>query len=433
MDGTGEVIDGMLAAEPAHEPVKSESDFSPRKLRIAMAIITGTLFGSTVFPFVAQGLMLIPMTQEFGWSYFEFSLGLSAMMLGGMCSSPFLGRLVDRIGVRRIIIPGTAGVGLLTMAQALQSGPLWLFLLGFAVLGSLGSTAVGYAKVLGSLFNQHRGKALALFGVESSLAGALAVPIIQWLINNYGWRGAFVGMGLIILSTVPLLLAWLAEPDPPQAASLQLGEVPGVLVSQALRDRTFWIITAAGFLAIIPAIGMMPHMVPYMLARGVNLQSSIWMLSVMSIAMAAGTLVGGWLLDHAPNAKVAVPFAALSTLGLLGMLFLSGSTTGMAILAISVAVMGFAGGAKRPMATFFQLRFFGLKDFGGISGAQAPFIAGGMLLAPPAVGLVYDRLGTYEPALWAMVGLMGLTIFAYLLLGPYRFAKDLTELPQTPK
>ncbi len=52
-----------------------------------------------------------------------------------------------------------------------------------------------------------------------------------------------------------------------------------------------------------------------------------------------------------------------------------------------------------------------------------------MLIAPPAVGYCYDRLGTYEPALWVMVGLLGLTILCYRALGPYRYAKDLTEMP----
>ena len=159
--------------------VPEESDFSPRKLKVAAAIIVGTLFGSTVLPMMALGLLLLPMTEEFGWSRTSFSLGMSAMMLGGALSAPVLGALVDRLGVRPMILGGTVLVGLMTMALSLQTGALWQFLAGFALLGALGSTAIGYAKVLGALFNKHRGKALAIFGVESSLAGALAVPVIQ--------------------------------------------------------------------------------------------------------------------------------------------------------------------------------------------------------------------------------------------------------------
>lgn len=418
-----------LVIELASAP--GESDFSPRKLKVAAAIIVGTLFGSTILPMMALSLLLLPMTGEFGWSRTNFSFGLTAMMLGGSLSAPVLGAMVDRLGVRPMIITGTVLVGLMTMTLSLQTGALWQFLTGFAVLGALGSTAVGYAKVLGALFNKHRGKALAIFGVESSLAGALAVPIIQWLLVNYGWRGVFVGMGTIILATLPLLLVWLQEPDtPPVTPGAAPGEVPGVRLAQALRTRQFWFITLAGFLAIIPAIGMMPHMIPYVLARGIEMNFAVGMLASMSVAMAVGTLAGGWCLDRFDTAKVAAPFSLLSTLGLFGLLFLSGGRAGMAILAASIALMGFAGGAKRPMGTFFQLRFFGLRDFGGIIGVQAPFLALGMGIAPPLVGYCYDRLGTYEPALIGMVGMMAVTIVLYLMLGSYRYGRDLATLTE---
>jgi cyanate permease len=153
-------------------------------------------------------------------------------------------------------------------------------------------------------------------------------------------------------------------------------------------------------------------MIPYMLSRGVEMNSAVGTVALMSVAMAVGTLAGGWCLDRFDSAKVAAPFSLLSTLGIVGLLFLSGGSAGLAILAASTVLIGFAGGAKRPMGTFFQLRFFGLKDFGGI------------------VGYCYDRLGGYEPALLVMVGMMAVTIVLYLVLGPYRYGRDLTVLPE---
>jgi predicted MFS family arabinose efflux permease len=150
---------------------------------------------------------------------------------------------------------------------------------------------------------------------------------------NHGWRGVFIGMGAIIISTVPLLLCWLQEPDAPTVTpGAAPGEVPGVPLAEALRSRQFWFITLAGFLAIIPAIGLLPHMVPYMLSRGVEMNSAVGMVALMSVAMAVGTLAGGWCLDRFDTAKVAAPFSLLSTLGLFGLLFLSGGSVGVAIL-----------------------------------------------------------------------------------------------------
>ena len=64
-----------------------------------------------------------------------------------------------------------------------------------------------------------------------------------------------------------------------------------------------------------------------------------------------------------------------------------------------------------------------------ITGAQAPFLALGMGVAPPLVGYCYDRLGRYEPALLVMVAMMAVTIVLYLVLGPYRYGRDLVALP----
>ena len=159
---------------------------------------------------------------------------------------------MDRLGVRPMILGGTVLVGLMTMALSLQTGDLWQFLAGFALLGALGSTAVGYAKVLGALFNKHRGKALAIFGVESSLAGALAVPVIQWLLVNHGWRGVFLGMGAIIVATVPCYGSGFRSPIHQRGAGRRPGRGARRTARRGAPQPAILVHYAAGFLAIIP-------------------------------------------------------------------------------------------------------------------------------------------------------------------------------------
>lgn len=415
-------------------PQEEESDFSLRKMRVAFAVLLGTLFGSSILPMMAISLLLLPMTEEFGWSRTAFSGGLTAMMLAGAVSAPFLGGLVDKIGVRPMIIGGTVIVGVIVMALSLQNGALWQFYGGFVILGFCGSTAIGYSKVIGALFNKHRGKALAIFGVESSLAGAAAPLLIQYLITHFGWRGMFVGLGLIILSVVPILLLWLDEPGkssarkeggtgalPPSAPA----SLPGMPIGAVLRTRTFWFISLASLLAIGPAFGLMPHFIPYLTSRGFDGTMAVAMLSSMTLAMAFGTVVGGWAVDWAKNAWIAAPFSALTTVALAVFMVMSADFGGTALLIAAMATLGFAGGAKRPMGTFFQLRFFGLRSFGMITGIQSPFLAVGMGVSPLLVGWCYDRFGTYQPAFLVMTICMAVTIILYLLLGPYRYDRDM--------
>ncbi|MCC7462844.1 MAG: MFS transporter [Gammaproteobacteria bacterium] len=407
----------------------AESDFSPRKMRIAAVVMIGTLFGSSILPFMAYSLLLTPMTSEFGWSATAYSWGYTALMWCGALVQQPLGRIVDRAGVRPMIIGGTCVVGLLVIAMSRQSGALWQFYLFWGLLGVVGTTAIAYSKVIAALFGNHRGKALAIFGIESSLAGAAALQISNWLLQSYGWRGMFVGMGCIILAVVPLLWWFLEEPAAPAATPAQAHDprsLPGMTTGEVLRTRAFWMIAVASFLAVAPSMGLMPHYVPYLVSRGFDASHAALMLTVSTVTMAAGTFVGGWAIDRSTTARIAAPFSVLSTLALVMMILASVSFGGIPLLLAAGAVLGFAGGAKRPMATYFHSRYFGLRSFTEVSGIQGMFMAIGMGVAAPAVGYCYDRLHSYLPALWFMAGSLALTVLLYLLLPRYYYDKDFT-------
>ncbi len=417
-----------MAIEAADGDEAGESDFTLAKMRVAFAVILGTLFGSSVLPMMALGLLMLPMTAEFGWSRTAFSGGFTALMLAGAVSAPILGRLVDRIGVRPMIIGGTALVGLIVLALSRQNGTLWQFYAGFAVLGFCGSTAIGYAKVISALFTRHRGKALAIFGVESSLAGATAPLIVQSLITHFGWRGMFVGLGLIILAIVPVQLLFLREPAVHGTAGADgiVPPQPGLPLGQVLRTRTFWLIALAAVLAIGPAFGLMPHFVPFLVSRGFSAGEAAGLLSTMTIAMAAGTLVGGVAVDWARGPWIAAPFSALSAI-VLALFVVTGGDAGRVALVAGMAALGFAGGAKQPMGSFFQLRFFGLRAYASIVGVQSPFLAIGMGVSPLLVGWYYDTHGSYTAVFLVMALLMAANMLIYLTLGRYRYSRTLVE------
>jgi MFS family permease len=185
-------------------------------------------------------------------------------------------------------------------------------------------------------------------------------------------------------------------------------------------------IAVASFLAIAPSMGLLPHYVPYLASRGFDGSYAALMMTTTTVTMAVGTFVGGWAIDRSSTARIAAPFSALSTLAIVMMIMASASFGGVALLIASGAVLGFAGGAKRPMATYFHSRFFGLRSFTEVSGIQGMFMAIGMGVAAPAVGYCYDRLHTYVPALWFMAGSLALTVLLYLLLPRYYYDKDFT-------
>jgi MFS family permease len=429
-------------AEPSLMP-QLESDFSLRKMKVAGAVLLGQMFASSLLPMMALTLMYVPLTTEFGWTQTQFGYATTALMWSGGLVGPLLGYLVDRTGVRLMIIGGTVFVGLITIALSFTQ-QLWHFYLGFGLLGLFGTTAIGYAKVLTALFTQHRGKALALFGLESSLAAAFLPQLIQSLLGRFGWRGLFVIMGLTILALVPLLYFALEEPGtaggarrlfvrrgraaPRRAAPLP--ELEGLTAREVFRTGTYWLIVVAMLCAAVPGNGLLTFLVPVLGERGFAPQDAATYLSVFTIAGAFGTIAGGFVLDRIDTVKVSVPFTLCSVASFVILARLSAGHGGLTMLYVAAALFGLSFGAHRPMGQFFHTRYFGLRSFTTVFAVQMALMALLFGFAAPVTGRIREATGSYDVVIWATVAGLAAAALIYLVLGPYRFAKHIGAVPR---
>jgi hypothetical protein len=139
-----------------------ESDFSLRKIKVAGVCLMGQLFGSSMLLIGPLSMLMLPMTQAFGGSDYQFSYATSAIMWAGALASPICGRLIGRRGVRPVVLIGTIALGLLSVALGSQTAALWRFYLLFGLAGVFGAVGLGYGKIMGSLFTQDRGELLPL-------------------------------------------------------------------------------------------------------------------------------------------------------------------------------------------------------------------------------------------------------------------------------
>jgi hypothetical protein len=111
---------------------------------------------------------------------------------------------------------------LLSLALAHQTASLWLFYLLFALVGVFGAIAIGYGKVRGALFTQHRGKAMALVAAFSPIIASVFPQISNQLLLAFGWRGIFTGYGIVTLIASVLLYFFLEEPASSFASAMPL-------------------------------------------------------------------------------------------------------------------------------------------------------------------------------------------------------------------
>ncbi|MEI9964974.1 MAG: MFS transporter [Caulobacteraceae bacterium] len=438
----------MGAPSPAADPAEAmESDFSPRKIKIATVSLLGSTFATSLLPFMALGMVMIPMTKEFGWNRTEFNLANSSLMWFGALTVWVFGRITDKVGVRPVIIWGTIGVGLVTLVIP-HVNNLWQFCVCFAFLGVFGSSGASYQKVIASLFTQNRGKALAIFGVEGSVVRLIIPLATTYLILHYAWRGMFTAFGIVILAIVPLIWLGLEEPGTRGSGPSLFRRKPadglapppsppmvfeGMTLKQVMRDRVFWLMFGSALITMVIGNGMMANVYAAIMDKGFSQTTAASMISMTMVFGLAGTALGGYLIDKVQTAKISVPFHLLGAVGTFLLMIVTSHVGGKPMLFAAIGLGGFTLSAAMPMATYFFTRYFGLRSFAEIYGFQSGIQALCMGFAAPLMGFIYDTTHSYTLGFMAQIGASLLACVVYLILPRYRYSADIGSMPAPPK
>lgn len=205
--------------------------------------------------------------RDLGLTDEQTSLPLTAFILVYMLASPIFGTLAER-GRRPVIIAaGVAIWSLATAAGALATG-FYTFLAARALVG-VGEAA--YATIAPALIADHyeparRNKVLTLFYVATPVGAALGFVLGGSLGHHYGWRTAFLAVGLpgLVVAAIALLL-----PDPPRGRFDDVKQVPPPWPAalRALRNNPRYLFTVAGYVFVSFAIGGIGDWFPTLLFR----------------------------------------------------------------------------------------------------------------------------------------------------------------------
>lgn len=381
----------------------------------------GVMIGST-------GLFMEPLGREFGWSRTLLSLGNTiSTVMHGICS-PFFGLLVDRYGTRRLALPGVVLTILASCAFNFVNGsPVqWLLMWLFLGLASATIKSTIWNAAVAGVFDKGRGLALGLALTGTAVTSVVVPPLTNWLIAEFGWRQAYLWLA-IGWGGLTFLVCWLCLYDAHDRAAARgrTGEPaerdsrldqPGLTLRQALRDSALLRVAASTVIVILLTMGLAVHLFPILTGAGVSRGNAAWLMSLAGIAGIAGKLVSGLLLDRfRPNWIGALTLGASA---LAFALLLDGIRSPTMII-IAMIVNGYSAGTKMQICAFLTAAYGGTRHFGAIYGAMATAVAAGSGLGPVFAGLVYDRIGGYEPFLVAgTVGsiIAGLLIFS---LPPY--------------
>jgi MFS family permease len=263
---------------------------------LVIVICGGVIMGLALGARHVQGLFLLPMTTERGWSRQDFALALALQNLVWGLLMPFTGMIADKFGTAKVLLGGCLAyaLGLYLMAHATSSTEL--LVTGGLLIGA-GLSATSFGTVYGALSRlivpERRGWALGLAGAVGGLGQFLMVPAAQVFISNFGWLIAMVIIAGMILAISPLSGA-LAEPVNP-AHPGQKDQSMREALGEAFSHKGFWLLNL-GFLACGFQLAFIAgHLPAYLMDKGMSGQSAVVALSLIALSNIAGTYYSGIL------------------------------------------------------------------------------------------------------------------------------------------
>ncbi len=415
-----------------------------RGWRVLVSSFLGVACGASPLPIYTIGVFAVPLAATFDWGRGDVMLATLPLTIGTILTVPLIGALADRIGVKPIAMLALVGLSLSFCALALTPDSLWVFYGLWLLVGllSAGSTPVTWTRAIVAWFFMSRGMALAIILIGTGVAGFLLPIYASWLIETFGWRQAFVGVGLLPL-VIALPVVWLLFQDSPRTAAAsaaarahaaQPAGTPraatsaiddaapppptqdGMTLREALRSYRFWLLATVILLVTVQTSGALTNLFPLLMDRGFAAREAATIAGTIGISVIVGRLMTGYLIDRFWAPGVALPLLALPAVACLILVMPEIAVP----LAFAAAFMiGLAAGAETDVFAYVTARYFGLKHYGRIYGvfyAVFVFAAG---LSPFVFGRVFDVTGSYNLVLYASAIMVVVGAVLLLMMGRY--------------
>ena len=328
--------------------------------------------------YITQAL-LPELRRAFGASVAAVSLTVTATTLGVALAAPFAGSLADRYGRKRVLLIALALLTLATFGAAtadhLDTLLLWRALQGLVIPGIF-TSAVAY---IAEEWAPAEAGTMASLYVAGTVLGSFCGRFISGLVTDaYGWRSAFVVMGLINLSFLPLIAALLPRSRGFTPSRSLLASLAGV--GAHLRNAPLLATYGVGFALLFAQVGTFTYVNFYLSAApfGLSTHDLSYVFFVFLIGMAITPFSGRWALRWSPR-SVGLAALATSAGGLLLtlnrwlpqiMLGLILSSAGVFIVQslATAAVPRLAQGARSAAVGLYLTCYY----FGGSVGASLP-------------------------------------------------------------
>jgi MFS family permease len=413
-----------VSSSPAPDAATS-GEFS-KGWTVLFAGVIGVMCGASPIPYNVIGFTAEPLKAEFGWSQTQVLVPITLFGVIASFLAPVFGWMADRYGVRPVALWSLAAFAFAFAAIALtptanEPETLYIYYGFWVVVGlvGIGSTPVTWSRAINLWFFKHRGLALGILLMGTSIAAMVVPKFAVFVIETYGWRSMFAAVALFPAVALVVAFFLFREPRPeerPSAIESASGRLTGVTLGSALTNYRFWVIWVSIGLIAAAFGGAFINMPTMLRLRGVEAQTAATVMGILGIGIFVGRLATGALLDRFWQGFVAFPLLCLPAISAW---LLLGDSLAFPAAALAGFLLGFAAGAESDLIAYLTGRYFGMANYGKIYGMlYMPF--GLFSAASPVIyAQVYDRTGSYDPILEISIFMFIAGGALLLLLGRY--------------
>ena len=364
------------------------------------------------FPLIAEA-----MGRDLGWSkpdlYGAATIGL---LLSGLAAYP-VGSAIDR-GHGRTIMAGAsvlAGILLIAWSQVESIAVFYILLAGIGCLQAAVLTEIAFAVVSRRFGAANARGGIVALTLWAGFASTVFIPLIQFLLDHFGWRET-----LLVLGGVNIVLCgglYAAVIDPAADASPQAVDQPGSrpmvgarAVGWALKSPIFWALAIALTAYWIVFSAFIFHAYPLLLERGFDTQTVVFAMAVIGPAQVVGR-IAIWVFASGVQIRVIGSLVVLAfPLVFLGLMVTPPVFPAVALI---VATYGAANGIMTIVRGLVVQEMLTRDAYGAINGALAvpTFVA--KAAAPFGAALLWAASGSYVSVLIAMLGGSLLLVVAF--------------------
>ena len=399
----------------------TRSEVSRPGILTTLGAVAGLALGPSVIAVLTISAYIQPIEQEFGWSRVQVSLAFTLVAYMIVLVSPLQGWFVDRFGPRRTVLTSIPLFGLGLAALYFTPANLFVFYLLWAlvpVLG-LGLWPLGYLQSVSRWFDRRLGFALGCANAGIGLGSTLVPLLTAALIPTYGWRGALLGLSVLVICVSWPLVYWLLrEPTASQQAAqhASTARTLGLSFEQLSRHGSFIVLNLAFFMLGLTATSLVSQQVPLLTEAGWTPEDARAIVTtVFGFALLVARVTVGFVMDHvfAPRVMqiVAIGGAVACVLYALH----------PELAIISAILLGFLLGAEFDVLAFLIKRYYGNVAYGKAYGVIFALFYLGSGLGITGLAWLRQHFGNNEIGLWVAAAVLVASALLLSLLPAYRY------------